>query len=99
MKTLPQLIEEGKKALAESKFGKGGGACFECSDYEGMYSDLEFFLESFALKIAESAKEETVGPEDKTPLEPGVINFNLPNIYRSQSLRRWEGFLQGKKTL
>ena len=36
---------------------KGGGAAFECSDYEGMYLDLKSFLSSTAKKFYRLGQE------------------------------------------
>ena len=35
-----------EKQFDETKFAKGGGCCFECCDYEGMYLDLKSFIAS-----------------------------------------------------
>lgn len=45
---LDPVSEAIEKEFANTKFARGGGACFECCDYEGMYTDLL----SFAHRIA-----------------------------------------------
>lgn len=44
--------------FANTKFGKGGGACFECGDYEGMYDDLLLFIrQEISLAIQEKVRQ------------------------------------------
>lgn len=38
------FIEKAKQDLKETRLGKEGGSSFECSDYEGIYADMESFL-------------------------------------------------------
>lgn len=97
MPTLPQLIEEGKAEFlsllgeyAEAHYFEREG----CRNQEHghaaykkkMGEKLDAFLTSFALKIAESAKEET------------VITWGSANPQTEQA-EKWEGFLQGKKDI
>jgi hypothetical protein len=46
---------EWEKRFAETKFAKGGGSCFECCDYEGMYNELKSFISSLL-----SAKDQEI---------------------------------------
>lgn len=47
-------IDTIEKEFKKTKFAKGGGVCFECCDYEGMYDDLL----SFIRKLLSQAREE-----------------------------------------
>jgi hypothetical protein len=55
---LTQLQKHARERFGYTKFAKGGGACFECLDYEGMYGDLETFLDSEIRIAVESVVEE-----------------------------------------
>lgn len=39
-----QAYEKAEKLLKNTKFGKEGGSCFECCDYEEMYEELAILL-------------------------------------------------------
>lgn len=41
---LDQHNKDMEREFEETLFAKGGGSCFECCDYEGMYNDLKSFL-------------------------------------------------------
>ena len=58
---LDPVSEAIEKEFANTKFARGGGACFECCDYEGMYTDLLSFAHriatlSYARGVEDSAK-------------------------------------------
>jgi len=46
--------EKWEKGFEKTKFAKGGGCCFECCDYEGMYNDLKDFIR----QLLETAKQQ-----------------------------------------
>ncbi len=39
-----RMKHEWEKEFENTTFAKGGGSCFECCDYEGMYTDLKDFI-------------------------------------------------------
>lgn len=41
---MTEIPESVRKAFEATIFAKGGGACFECCDYESMYEDLLQFI-------------------------------------------------------
>lgn len=67
---LPNYIKEREEAFKQTKFAKGGGACFECCDYEGMYTDLLTFhqesLSGLIQLIREWAGERKLGGHEDT---------------------------------
>ena len=69
--------KDSDKRLAKTKFAKGGGSCFECCDYESMYSELESFLHQ---ELDRARKEER-----KTILRPRSNCCDYPvNDYRGE---------------
>jgi len=42
----PHTWEDIEKEFKKTKFGKNGGGCFECCEYEEMYSDILSFFRS-----------------------------------------------------
>ncbi len=46
-----------EEEFENTKFGKGGGSAFECSDYEGMYLDLKSFIRTLIAKERESVNQ------------------------------------------
>ena len=54
---MKNLKSEILKSFEETKFAKGGGSCFECSDYEGMYVDLKSFLSESMDEIKQGERE------------------------------------------
>jgi hypothetical protein len=43
----------------QTKFAKGGGSSFECSDYEGMDADMQAFIQQEKDKSYEEGSKET----------------------------------------
>lgn len=56
---MEQPTKEGiKERFDKTIFGKGGGWCFECCDYEAMYDDLLVFTEKeISLALLEKAEK------------------------------------------
>lgn len=64
-----QLVEEKLKAFALTKFAKGGGSSFECSDYEGMYNDLQVFLRAALSEAYEAGQADPFYGESIATIE------------------------------
>ena len=61
MTPLEQFEQDTLKEFENTKFAKGGGSSFECSDFEGMYIDMQDFItqklrEQKSLIITEAMK-------------------------------------------
>ncbi len=65
MNPLQTFEEETKAEFAKTLFAKGGGSCFECCDYEGMYSDLQFFIAASHTRLIEKVIEMVEGEREK----------------------------------
>lgn len=70
-----------EKEFANTKFARGGGACFECCDYEGIYTDLL----SFTHRIA--ALSYARGVEDSARIVENERQ-NTPDLVESRTLSR-----------
>jgi len=53
-----------EESFEKTKFAKGGGTCFECCDYEGMYTELKELYKTFATRIVEEVGKELIGSDD-----------------------------------
>lgn len=57
---IPEVVKDWEDRFRETKFAKGGGLSFECSDYEGMYTDLLDFIASELSKARQEERERTI---------------------------------------
>jgi len=81
-----------EKEFRNTKFAKGGGLCFECCDYEGMWDDLEDFIRSYTRTLLESFGEELLDVDIKKDKEGNVeteITFAC-NLRADQRLKAKE---------
>ena len=67
-----KILEEFKKTI----FAKSGGTCFECCDYEAMYSDLEKFISDSLDSYLESVIPEKMELGDCFESQEKVDGFN-----------------------
>jgi hypothetical protein len=58
MTPIQSTINKSLEAYQNTKFAKGGGACFECCDYEGMDIELRDFLQSSQIELLKAVLEE-----------------------------------------
>lgn len=69
-----------EKEFANTKFARGGGACFECCDYEGMYTDLLSFAHHIAALSYARGVEDSASvcekQQDETYYAVGDANYN-----------------------
>lgn len=68
----PHTENDWEEEFKNTKFGKGGGLAFECSDFEGMYVELKDFIRQQRLKAQEELKNRInniIGEFGDTPLE------------------------------
>lgn len=72
--------------FAKTKFAKGGGSSFECSDYEGMYADLKSFIAAELAKAREEGKQEKIKE---------MHEFVIPAV-KSQALTPYRAELREK---
>ena len=82
MKPTKQIIEEMEKKFRGTKFAKGGGLCFECCDYEGMWDDLEDFINSYTRTLLTAFAEEVIG----TPIDAGSFKDNKPDLNKLEHI-------------
>jgi hypothetical protein len=62
MKDTPEATaSDWREKFRNTKFAKGGGACFECCDYEAMYSELEALFASEIAAATARERERCVG--------------------------------------
>ena len=73
--TINQILDEQMKEFDETKFSKGGGACFECCDYEGMYMELKSFIHSYTRMIIRSVAKELIGEDEDYRGHSAVNDF------------------------
>lgn len=52
------IDSEWEEKFKFTKFAKGGGSCFECCDYEGMYADLLIFIRGLLHKERTAIRKE-----------------------------------------
>jgi hypothetical protein len=58
--------KDSDKRLAKTKFAKSGGSCFECCDYESMYSELKSFLHQELDRARKEIRKEIEGMKKNT---------------------------------
>ena len=94
MKTLQAIIDEANKEFEDTKFAKGGGSSFECSDYEGMYDDLKSFLTQQITIAVEEALESVVPEEREVKLRQNCIECSQIDspFFDSPFCRHAQGF-------
>lgn len=71
---LQQLKQKKLEEFEKTKFAKGGGYSFECSDYEGMYDDLKSFLSSAMDEIQNATIEAAQGEIGKMKCDERQIH-------------------------
>ena len=50
---MKDLLIKIEKSFENTRLAKEGGSSFECSDYEGIYSDMQSFLHKSLLQVIE----------------------------------------------
>ena len=77
--------QDWKERFKKTKFAKSGGSSFECSDYEGMYSDLLNFI-SLELKAQEKRLNEEFEKRMNEQLE-----LLVERIIKRLEGEQWDG--------
>lgn len=77
---IQKIIQERERAFDETKFAKGGGSSFECSDYEDMYTELKSFSIETIRLVVEAIRDEvkkmnTDGGGNGRRLKIQIISF------------------------